>query len=279
MILILAAFGWTGSTSGCTVRGGPHTFATMPTGGFSPEPRSVEPFAAGDPVGDRSSSWCSPAPTSRSSTGRSSAGTRSRSSATRSSGSTSCSCSLALRVLIVELWDAGISDGRGGGPSGGLPDGLDHDDDRVREHRLRRLAVVAPAAAMRSWPSCSWARSAGSTAGRSRSSATSSSAGSCAGSSTRRSTPSTSRPIRLNRVSIDERTVRAVIAFVLLYVGIFVAGALLLLLDAQRAASSSRRPSTRSGPRRPRSVTSARPSASRGRSAPSSRSATSRSGS
>jgi trk system potassium uptake protein TrkH len=33
---------------------------------------------------------------------------------------------------------------------------------------------------------------------------------------------------------VDERTVRAVIAFVLLYVGIFVAGALLLLLDAYR---------------------------------------------
>ena len=41
-------------------------------------------------------------------------------------------------------------------------------------------------------------------------------------------------PIRLNRVAIDERTVRAVIAFVLIYVGIFVAGALLLLLDAHR---------------------------------------------
>ena len=41
-------------------------------------------------------------------------------------------------------------------------------------------------------------------------------------------------PIRVNRVAIDERTVRAVIAFVLLYVGIFVVGAVLLLLDAHR---------------------------------------------
>lgn len=41
-------------------------------------------------------------------------------------------------------------------------------------------------------------------------------------------------PVRVNRTVIDERTVRAVIAFVLLYVGIFVAGALLLLLDAHR---------------------------------------------
>jgi trk system potassium uptake protein TrkH len=39
-------------------------------------------------------------------------------------------------------------------------------------------------------------------------------------------------PIRLNRRPVDERTVRAVIAFVLLYVGLFVAGTLLLTLDA-----------------------------------------------
>jgi len=41
-------------------------------------------------------------------------------------------------------------------------------------------------------------------------------------------------PVRVNRTVVDERTVRAVIAFVLLYVGIFVAGAVLLLLDAHR---------------------------------------------
>jgi trk system potassium uptake protein len=38
--------------------------------------------------------------------------------------------------------------------------------------------------------------------------------------------------IRLNRTTVDERTVRAVIAFVLLYVGLFAVGALLLMLDA-----------------------------------------------
>ena len=41
-------------------------------------------------------------------------------------------------------------------------------------------------------------------------------------------------PVRVNRVPLEERTVRAVIAFVLLYVGAFVAGAVLLLLDAHR---------------------------------------------
>ena len=47
--------------------------------------------------------------------------------------------------------------------------------------------------------------------------------------------PEAVAPIRLNGLAVDERTIRAVIAFVLLYVGIFVAGAILLLVDATRA--------------------------------------------
>lgn len=39
-------------------------------------------------------------------------------------------------------------------------------------------------------------------------------------------------PIRLNRVVVDERTLRAVMSFVLLYIGIFVAGALVITIDA-----------------------------------------------
>ena len=42
-------------------------------------------------------------------------------------------------------------------------------------------------------------------------------------------------PVRLNRAVVDERTIRAVIGFVLLYVGIFVAGTILLLVDSARA--------------------------------------------
>jgi trk system potassium uptake protein TrkH len=41
-------------------------------------------------------------------------------------------------------------------------------------------------------------------------------------------------PIRLNRLTVDERAVRAVITFVLIYVGLFVAGSILLLADAHR---------------------------------------------
>jgi trk system potassium uptake protein len=38
-------------------------------------------------------------------------------------------------------------------------------------------------------------------------------------------------PIRLNRRVVDDRTTRAVIAFVLLYIGIFAVGVLLLMVD------------------------------------------------
>ncbi len=41
-------------------------------------------------------------------------------------------------------------------------------------------------------------------------------------------------PIRLNRRVVDERTLRAVSSFVLLYIGIFVVGAALLAIDAAR---------------------------------------------
>jgi trk system potassium uptake protein TrkH len=47
--------------------------------------------------------------------------------------------------------------------------------------------------------------------------------------------PEIVEPVRLNERVMDERTVRAVIAFVLLYVGLFVAGALLIMLDSEIA--------------------------------------------
>ncbi len=41
-------------------------------------------------------------------------------------------------------------------------------------------------------------------------------------------------PVRLNRAVVDERTLRAVLSFILLYIGIFVVGAALLAIDAAR---------------------------------------------
>jgi trk system potassium uptake protein len=42
-------------------------------------------------------------------------------------------------------------------------------------------------------------------------------------------------PIRLNRVVVEERTLRAVVAFVLIYVGIFAVGSLALVVESARA--------------------------------------------
>ena len=41
-------------------------------------------------------------------------------------------------------------------------------------------------------------------------------------------------PVRLNRAVVDERTLRAVSSFILLYIGIFIIGAALLAVDAAR---------------------------------------------
>ena len=70
MILILAVFGWTGVDELMTpYQAAAHAFTTMPTGGFSPQAALGRAVRGREPVGDRASSWCSPARTSRSTTG------------------------------------------------------------------------------------------------------------------------------------------------------------------------------------------------------------------
>jgi trk system potassium uptake protein TrkH len=44
-------------------------------------------------------------------------------------------------------------------------------------------------------------------------------------------------PIRLGRTAVDERTLRAVSSFILLYIGIFIVGAVLLAADAERTGT------------------------------------------
>ena len=46
--------------------------------------------------------------------------------------------------------------------------------------------------------------------------------------------PELVEPIRFNRSPVDERTLRAILSFVLLYMGVFIAGALLIAFDAAR---------------------------------------------
>jgi trk system potassium uptake protein TrkH len=48
--------------------------------------------------------------------------------------------------------------------------------------------------------------------------------------------PEVVAPIRLNRQAVDERTLRAVLAFVLIYVGLFAVGSLAIVLDSFRGA-------------------------------------------
>jgi trk system potassium uptake protein TrkH len=45
-------------------------------------------------------------------------------------------------------------------------------------------------------------------------------------------------PVRLNRLPVDEKVIRAVLAFVLLYVGLFAAGALALVVESFRVATT-----------------------------------------
>ena len=83
-------------------------------------------------------------------------------------------------------------------------------------------------------------------------------------------------PVRLNRRVVDERTLRAVSSFILLYIGIFIVGARRCSRSTPRARGSRSRRSTRSPSRRACSPTSGPRSGSAARSARSSRSATSR---
>ncbi len=71
-------------------------------------------------------------------------------------------------------------------------------------------------------------------------------------------------PIRLNGTPVDERTVRAVAAFILLYVGLWAVGAAVIAVESAIAGVRRSGRSTRWAPRRRRSGTSAPGSASPG---------------
>ena len=82
---------------------------------------------------------------------------------------------LASAVLTRDHLGRGHQLGRGGDPAGDLPDGLDHDDDRLRQHGLRavgRRGARSPRCS--SSRSCSPAARPGRRRARSRSSVTSS---------------------------------------------------------------------------------------------------------
>lgn len=234
LVLILASFGWSGIDERMGLFNAvAYAFAAMPTGGFGIDPRSVEPYAP-------ASQWVlalfmtiaganfallyrafvrrKPVALARDEEFRLYIGL----------------LLLASAVLAALLWDSGISSG----------------EEAIRQAAFQVVSIMtttgfastdfagwvvaAPAAAMLLVALMFPGGSAGSTAGSIKVVRHL-----VIGRVLRRELdqamhPEYVAPVRVNRVPVDERTVRAVIAFVLLYVGIFVVGAVLLLLDAHR---------------------------------------------
>ena len=234
LILILAVFGWSGVDERMNLfNATAYAFSAMPTGGFGIDPHSLEGYAP-------ASQWVlalfmtiaganfallyrafvrrKPVSLVRDEEFRVYIGL----------------LALASAVLAAILWDAGISEG----------------EEAIREAAFQTVSIMtttgfastdfstwivaAPAAAMLIVALMFPGGSAGSTAGSIKVVRHL-----VIGKVLRRELdqamhPEYIAPIRVNRVAIDERTVRAVITFVLLYVGIFVVGAVLLLLDAHR---------------------------------------------
>jgi trk system potassium uptake protein len=234
LVLILASFGWTGVDERMSLfNATAYAFSAMPTGGFGIDPRSLEGYAP-------ASQWVlalfmaiaganfallyrafvrrKPVALARDEEFRLYVGL----------------LVLGSAVLALILWDAGISAG----------------EEAVRQAAFQTVSImtttgfastdfnewvaVAPAAAMLIVALMFPGGSAGSTAGSIKVVRHL-----VIGRVLRRELDQTMHPqyvapLRVNRVVVDERTVRAVIAFVLLYVGIFVAGSVLLLLEAHR---------------------------------------------
>jgi trk/ktr system potassium uptake protein len=234
MILILAAFGWTGIDRRMHVFDAVGvTFAAMPTGGFGVDPRSVEPYApasqwvialfmaiagANFALLYRSFVRRKPLALARDEEFRLYVGL----------------LLLGSLVLSLILWDAGISAGEQAIRDATFQTVSIMTTTGFANTDFNEWLVVAPAAAILIVALMFPGGSAGSTAGSIKIVRHL-----VIGRVLRRELdqamhPEYVAPIRVNRVPIDERTVRAVIAFVLLYVGIFVAGAVLLLLDAHR---------------------------------------------
>jgi trk system potassium uptake protein TrkH len=234
LVLILAALGWTGVDERMNLFDAfAHAFGTMPTGGFGTDPRSVEPFAP-------ASQWvlvlfmviagANFALLYR-------AFVRGRPGALARDEEFRLYLALiavAATALTIVLWRAGIAEGEAAVRHAVFQTVSTMTTTGFASTDFNAWLAVAPLAAMIIVALMFPGGSAGSTAGSIKVVRHL-----VIGKVLRRELDQTVHPeyiapIRVNRVTADERMVRAVIAFVLLYVGIFVAGALLLLLDAHR---------------------------------------------
>jgi trk system potassium uptake protein TrkH len=234
LALILAVFGWTGIDERMGFyEAVAYAFSTLPTGGFGTDPRSVEPFAAASQwvialfmvIGGINFALLYRALVRRR------PATLLRDDELRLYLALLAVGSAAVAILI---WNAGLHQG----------------EDAIRHAVFQTTSImtttgfastdysvwqtVAPAAAMLLVALMFAGASAGSTSGSVKVARHL-----VIGRILRRELDQTVHPeyvapVRINRFPVDERMVRAVIAFVLLYIGIFVVGSVLLLLDAHR---------------------------------------------
>jgi trk system potassium uptake protein TrkH len=234
LILILAAFGWTGVDDRMNLyQAVAHAFGTMPTGGFGTDPRSVEPFAP-------ASQWVlalfmAIAGANFALLYR--AIVRRKPFAFTRDEEFRLYVALLLvasAVLAVVLWEAEIQEGEAAVRHSVFQTVSIMTTTGYASTDYNEWLAVAPFAALIIVALMFPGGSAGSTAGSIKVVRHV-----VIGKVLRRELDQTVHPefvapIRVNRATVDERMVRAVIAFVLLYVGIFVVGALLLLIDAHR---------------------------------------------
>ena len=227
--LILAVFGWTGIDDRMDLFNAvAHAFTTLPTGGFSPEPRSVEPFAA-------ASQWVIVvfmvlAGMNFALLFRLFVRRKGR-AVVRDEEARLYLTILALMsvLLAVGLWEAGVEIG-----------------EAAFRHGTFQVVSMMTTTGYASTDFIAWPAfalmivigvmfvggSAGSTGG-----AIKVVRHLLLGKVLRRELrqtlhPEVVVPIRLNGVVVDERTLRGITAFILLYVGLFVVGAGLIAVDA-----------------------------------------------
>jgi trk system potassium uptake protein TrkH len=234
LILVLATLGWTGVDERMNLfQAVAHAFGTMPTGGFGTDPRSLEPFAP-------ASQWvivlfmaiagANFALLYRAFVRRQPASLV-RDEEFRLYLALMAGAAAALAVV---LWESGIQEGEAAIRHAVFQTVSIMTTTGFASTDYNTWLAVAPFAAMIIVALMFPGGSAGSTAGSIKVVRHL-----VIGRVLRRELAQTMHPeyvspIRVNRVSVDERMVQAVIAFVLLYVGIFVVGAVLLLIDAHR---------------------------------------------
>jgi trk system potassium uptake protein len=231
MVLILGAFAWTGLDERMSLfEAIAHAFSTLPTGGFSTEARGAEAFGAASQwviaafmvIGGanfallyRAFVRANPRPLFQDEEFR----------------LYGALLALGSLVLIVELWTEGIAKG----------------EEAVRAGVFQFVSIMtttgAASADTNLWPlftavvliaAMFFGGSAGSTTGSVKVVRHL-----LLGRILRRELDQTVHPevvsrVRLNRTPVDERILRAISSFVLLYVGVFALGTLALMADAER---------------------------------------------